>query len=125
MAQRKPRPYGNGRYTESQFWGFIRSGLRYKYNKWGPKYDVLKEARQKSRAKRFKWKYRCSSCGRVYPLKSVSVDHIEPCGSLRSFDDLPGFVKRLFCEKGGLQVLCHKCHDKKTKEDRENAKSNN
>ena len=125
MAQRKPRPYGNGRYTEAGFWNFVRSGLRQKYNKWGPKYDVLKEARQASRAKRYKWKYRCAICQELHPNKNVQVDHIVPCGSLRSFSDLPGFVKRLFCEKEGLRVLCKQCHNKVTQEQRKNAASNN
>lgn len=119
MASNKTR--GGGRYTESQFWQFVRSGLRSKYNKWGPKWDVLKKARQKSRAKRYKWKYRCAKCKKLYPMKEVSVDHIVPCGSLKTYDDLPGFVERLFCEEENLQVLCSSCHKKKSKEDRSNA----
>lgn len=47
--------------------------------------------------------------------KEVQIDHIEPAGSLKGFDDLPGFVERLFCEVDGLQVLCKDgCHNKKT-----------
>jgi len=47
------------------------------------------------------------------------VDHVRPAGALRSFDDLPGFVARLFCEKEGLQVLCNECHLKKSNLERE------
>lgn len=42
------------------------------------------------------------------------MDHIEPCGSLRSFDDVGGFVSRLFCEVEGLRVLCVGCHNART-----------
>jgi hypothetical protein len=52
------------------------------------------------------------------------VDHVIPAGSLRSWDDLPIFAERLFCEREvdgvkRLQRLCDKCHTKKTKDDRE------
>jgi len=48
--------------------------------------------------------------------KEIQVDHVEPCGSLKTFEDLPGFVRRLFCEADGLQVLCKaNCHRRKTK----------
>lgn len=33
-----------------------------------------------------------------------------PCGSLRSFDEVSGFMERLFCEGDGLAVRCHACH---------------
>lgn len=42
------------------------------------------------------------------------MDHVQECGSLRAFEDLPGFVKRLFVEADGLRVVCKRCHHKKT-----------
>jgi 5-methylcytosine-specific restriction endonuclease McrA len=54
--------------------------------------------------------------------KNINVDHICPAGSLKSAQDLPGFVERLFCEIDNLQILCSSCHDKKTKEEREEKK---
>lgn len=65
--------------------------------------------------KRQKWEYQCAKCGQWYPRKEVEVDHIEPCGSLKNYQDLATFVRRLFCETDGFQVLCKKsCHRKKT-----------
>lgn len=49
-------------------------------------------------------------CKEWFPNKETEVDHIVPAGSLRSFEDLPGFVERLFCSKDGLRLLCKTCH---------------
>ena len=57
-------------------------------------------------------------CKHWYIEKKINVDHIHPAGSLMNSKDLPGFVERLFCEVNNLQVLCEKCHDKKTKADK-------
>lgn len=65
--------------------------------------------------------YECDSCSDLFTTKEVAVDHIEPCGSLKKYEDLPGFVERLFCEEDNLQLLCNECHATKTKAD--NAKT--
>lgn len=116
--QRVPRTRGNQRYTESQFWGFIRAGLRSKYQRWGPRYDTIADAKRKMKVKKGNqiWEYQCCKCKKWFAQKEVEVDHINPCGSLRSFSDLPGFVERLFCEKEGLRLLCKPCHKKITQE---------
>lgn len=44
----------------------------------------------------------------------VFVDHIEAVGKLDG-----GFFQRLFTPSQNLQCLCKKCHDKKTREERE------
>ena len=110
--QRVERTRGGGRYTESGFWGFIRAGLRAKYSRWGPRYDVLAAAKRpyKGPNARQKHAYECSQCKQLFAQKEVEVDHIIECGSLRGFDDLVGFVKRLFCEADGLRVVCKPCH---------------
>ena len=64
--------------------------------------------------RRQKWEYQCHSCGGWFMGKDVQVDHREPCGQLKSYDDLPGFVERLLCEADKLQVLCVTCHRSKT-----------
>ena len=48
----------------------------------------------------------------------ISVDHIIPAGSLRSAEDLKGFVERLFVEIDGLQCLCDDCHSVKTQNEK-------
>lgn len=68
--------------------------------------------------KRQKWEYQCAVCGGWFPAKEVSVDHVEPVGSLKSFSDLAGFAERLFVSVDKLQVLCHTDHLAKTKEER-------
>lgn len=114
----KPRPYGDGHLTEAGFWSFIRSGLRSKSQRWWPVYTVLREARRPSQSAnaRLKWEFMCAICMHWFPQKLVQVDHIIPCGALTSFEDLPGFVRRLFCEKDGLRVLCKVCHNRVTHE---------
>lgn len=107
--------------TESQFFGFIRSALRNKFGRWKPKYDALNAARRPFRGenrRNQKWEYLCALTGKWFPLKEVEVDHIIPCGSLRCFADLPGFVQRMFVEKDGLQVVSKVAHKIKTKSER-------
>lgn len=58
----------------------------------------------------------CAECGGRFRSSEVAVDHVVPCGKLRSLRDLPGFAKRLF--GGRLQVLCDKCHDAKSAAER-------
>jgi hypothetical protein len=48
------------------------------------------------------------------------VDHVLPVvDPIEGFKDWDTFIKRLFCSKENLQVLCSACHTKKTKEERE------
>ena len=117
---RKPRvvkPRNAGTMTESAFWSFIRSGLRQKSRFWKPILQCKLEARRayKGPNKRQKFEYQCNECKEWFQEKKINVDHMVPAGSLNCAADLPGFVERLFCEKEHLQVLCEKCHDHKTK----------
>lgn len=51
--------------------------------------------------------------------KSVEVNHIIPVGSLRNYQDLPGFCERLFVEDPkSLEVVCKDCHLEITQEQR-------
>lgn len=113
---RVPRTRNAGTMTESAFWSMIRSALRQKSRWWKPIAECKKLARRahKGRNKRQKWEYKCNKCSKYYKSDEVNVDHIEQAGSLRKYDDLPGFVETLFCEQDNLQVLCKECHDEKT-----------
>lgn len=110
----------SGTMTESAFWSFIRSALRNKSRWWKP----ITECKQKARRpytgpnKRLKYEYQCNQCKGWYPEKQINVDHIIPAGTLTCSADLAGFIERLFCEQENLQVLCEKCHDVKTKLER-------
>ena len=115
----------NGTMSESAFWSFIRSALRNKSRWWKP----ISECKQRARRpytgakKRQKFEYQCNECKGWYPDKEINVDHIIPAGTLTCSNDLPGFVERLFCEIDNLQVLCETCHNKKTKNEREESRS--
>lgn len=99
-------------WSEAKFFGFIRSGLRAKFSRWPPKYEVLTLASRpyKGENKRQKKEYQCSECNLWWVKTSVEVDHIVPCGSLRTFDDLPSFVARMFVGVDKLRVVCKDCH---------------
>jgi len=111
-------------WSEAKFWGFLRSALRSAYNKYPPKWEVLRAAKRpyKGKDKRQKWEFQCNSCKKWKKQKDVSVDHIVPAGALSSYEDIVGFTQRLFVGTDGLQVLCKECHHSKTQEER-NGKS--
>ena len=109
-------------WTEARFWGFIRSGLRAKWSRWPPKYEVLNKAKRlkpKNKKGRHRFEYQCSQCNQWWMNKEVEVDHITPCGSLKSYADLVGFVERLFTSADRLRVVCKPCHRIITKKERE------
>jgi 5-methylcytosine-specific restriction endonuclease McrA len=128
MAKRVtiPKTRNSGTMTESAFWSFIRSGLRQKSRWWKPITECKAKAKRayKGPLKRQKFEYQCNQCKKWFPEKQINVDHIIPAGTLTCSADLPGFVERLFCEVDNLQVLCTKCHDSKTKSEKDESKSN-
>ena len=113
--EKKPKPRNNGTMTEAAFWSFIRSALRRKSMYWKPVSEAKKQARREYKGdnKRMKWEYQCSECKGWFPDKVVEVDHIVECGALNA-ETAGVFIERLFCEVGGLRVLCKGCHNKKT-----------
>lgn len=123
MAKRKKqaKPRAGGTMTESAFWSMIRSALRNKSRWWKPIIQAKKKAERpyKGSNKRQKYEYQCAICKDWWAGKNVEVDHLIPAGSLRSGDDLKGFVERLFCESEHLRVLCKTCHGKVTKEQKQ------
>ena len=117
MAKRiVEKPYNAGTMTNAGFWGMIRSALRQKSRWWKPILQAKYAARRKYKGpnKRQKYEYLCDKCKKWFAEKHIEVDHIIPCGTLRSGDDVKGFIERLFCEKEHLVVLCKPCHKKKT-----------
>lgn len=115
-TNRVDRTRAGGEWTEAAFWSFVRSGLRGMSRRWPPIVrQALHAARRPLVPKRGnqKWEYCCALCGEWFKYDDVKVDHITPVGSLRSFGDVEGFVRRLFCEVDGLRVVCVVCHEKR------------
>lgn len=110
---RVARTRAGNEWTEARYWQFIRAALRKAAQRYPPvARHALNAVKRKSQNKdnpRLKFEYQCKICQLWYPRKVVRVDHIIPCGSLKKYDDLPGFVERMFCEADGLQILCVDC----------------
>lgn len=104
--------------TTSKFWQQIRSDLRKRWMMFPERKKALVRAevgKQVNKATgRLATHYRCAECGEAFVQKGVDVDHIEDCGTLKCFNDLPKFVERLFCKADNLKILCKDCHKKKT-----------
>ena len=74
-------------------------------------------------------KYKCNKCKRKFLKRSVCVDHIDPVVDIekgfpqialkRCFyvDNWTIYIHRMF-NASNLQVLCNRCHDKKTRGER-------
>lgn len=107
-------------WSEAKFYAYLRSGLRSKWQRFPARYAALAQAKRAyvGNNKNQKWEYQCAACGHWFLQKEVSVDHIEPAGSLKSLEDLPAFVQKLFVGIDKLQVLCTACHKDKTARER-------
>lgn len=86
--------------------------------KWGPRYAAI----NKNRIER--GKYSCDNCDHIGPRTGLQVDHIEPVIPVTGFDTWDGFIKRLFCDGKGLQLLCKACHKKKSAKENAERKKN-
>ena len=122
MPRRVKKTRNAATLTESQFWGKVRSALRREFRYWKPALKAKLAARRKyvGDNKRQKWEYSCAHCSKWFPDKEIQIDHIVPVGTLKTYKDLAGFLKRLTPETG-FQVLCKDCHKEKTRKERENA----
>jgi len=121
MGKRVERTRAGGTWTEARYFSFIRSALRLASSKYPVKFQVKAAARRNKPEGvegRHHFEFQCKECDGWFPDKEISVDHIEPAGSLKKYEDLPGFVERLFCEADNLQVLCDGCHHVKTQAER-------
>ena len=114
-----------GSLTESQYWGKIRSALRKAFQYWKPMQIALDQASRKYEGpnKLQKKEYQCAHCSGWFKRTEVQIDHIIECGSLRSFEDIEGFLRRLTPEDpAAFDILCKPCHLAKTKEDKQKKK---
>lgn len=63
--------------------------------------------------------YRCEKCHKVFKLREVQVDHMNPCvDPVIGWENMTQFVMKLFCPSEFLQVLCQdNCHPRKSKKE--------
>lgn len=119
------RRYNSNKWTQGRFDTFITAALRAASIKWPPRFEVLAEARTEKKLSdkgRMAQHYRCAHCQGEFTSTNINVDHIIPVGTCKTWDT---YIKRLFCEKDNLQVLCTTCHKAKTaKEKHGSTKSN-
>ncbi len=88
---------------------FLIPVLRRATYRWKDRDEAFKAARID------RGQYKCASCSEIFGPKEVCIDHIEPVVSIdEGFTDWGIYVKRMFPEKEGFQVLCNPCHDLKT-----------
>ena len=116
-----PRTRNGGQWTDAMFYSAIRSALRARFRFWKPATEALALASRPSQSKnkRLKKEYRCAACGKWFPRKDVEIDHVEPCGSLRSLEDVASFIERLTPEDPkAFQIVCKPCHKRKTQAER-------
>jgi len=117
-------------WSEARTKGFIVSALRQASLKWPPKHEA------KGRARVNRGEYLCNRCKEIVPasikndkgkrVNNIYVDHIipvvDPEIGFTTWDD---FIHRSFVGPDDYQILCKKCHDAKTKEEREIGKLRN
>lgn len=115
--QKAPRTRNAGAMTEAAFFGWLRTVLRRASLGWKPKRAALKRQATGGSIGRAR-AYACAACQGVFKEKDLQADHIEPCGSLKGWEDLEGFTRRLFVEAHGWQWLCKDCHQEKTNRER-------
>lgn len=123
-----PKPYNSGQWTVARYNSFIKSALRGASRRWGPKNEAKKAARIS------RGRYLCvgylrephevpaslpAPAGNKRRINNANVDHIDPIiDPVKGFTSWDDVIARMFCEADGLQVLCHACHQEKTKEER-------
>lgn len=112
-TSRVARTRAGGEFSEARFWSFLRSGLRQMSRRWPPLVRLiwLEHRRPNQSANlRLKWEFQCAGCVGWFKRKGMQADHITPCGTLKTWGDLPIFTQRLLCEASGLRILCADCH---------------
>lgn len=88
----------------------LRSALRKAWLYYG---QNRRDAADGARVNAKQW--RCAKCEKLFQRGELEIDHIEPAGSLKTWDDLLPFVKRLFL--GKCEPLCESDHAEKTKKE--------
>lgn len=111
--------------------GMILGAIRKAFSRSETARKVREAARAKSKGPRGGAQYTCASCKAISSISGINVDHISPVVPVgKSYTDFTWdqLIARLWCCEDNLQVLCKKCHNLKTKEEkraRKEAKKSN
>lgn len=100
---------------KSLFNNFIKNTLRRASYRWSPRGEAERAARIA------RGLYRCAICEGEFKRSEVELDHVEPVVPIKEgWMDEEGnpdwnlYIRRLFCEKEGYQIICKTCHSSKT-----------
>lgn len=102
--------------SQSSYFVWLRGGLRRLWTRnpvsTGYKNAMCRKAvPEDGFSKRVKFVGLCERCRKWHAKSSLEVDHIEPAGSLSSWEDVEGFVRRLLgASSESLRLLCKPCH---------------
>ena len=102
--------------TKSSYFSWLRGGLRRVWSKCPVKIVFMQSNRFRipsPRGGNYKpvWGAVCELCEETFQQKDLQVDHGEEVGSLKDFEDLAGFTKRLLAPaEGTLRFVCKPCH---------------
>ena len=120
------KKYNSGQWSQARFNSFIKSALRSASVRWPPRYTVLNEAFVEKGINpatgRVAKLFRCNGCGEIFPQSQIDINHIEPVVPVEGFDSWDGVIRRMFCEKEGMEALCKPCHKRITKEENSSRK---
>jgi 5-methylcytosine-specific restriction endonuclease McrA len=109
---------------------WITSQLRRLSLRWPPRGKVLKASRRElprkikkdgTPFKKPNYEYQCNVCKEWFRSSDTQLDHIEPVvdpkaeTTLSEEEFIGKFAVGLLCYEENFQVICHPCHDEKTK----------
>ena len=91
--------------TESNLHSHIMRALRKLWcYQWKPRRAVLEMSRVSEEH------FKCEDCLKIIHKSNIEVHHIDPVASHNR--DYNMIMMKLFCDEGGLKVLCKSCHSR-------------
>jgi hypothetical protein len=106
------RPHNGGEWTVARMKSFIVSALR--GARWPQKYKAIsrafvREGPNPATGKKCKL-HRCESCHQLFPQGMMQADHRHPVVGPEGFTTWDEFIRRMFIEEDGYDILCKGCH---------------
>jgi 5-methylcytosine-specific restriction endonuclease McrA len=116
-ASKVEKSFNMGTWTNAEYFSRVRSALRRVFRYYKPAQKALEMASRPSENKenkRLKKEYQCEICSNWFKRADVEIDHRIECGSLKSYEDIAPFLKRLTAENPeDYAILCKPCHKTK------------